>query len=158
MIKDFEVYHGIALCRLHNTHKDITIARFSQADNASYVVNGKIGIYIKFSKKRMSPWNFTFTKKHQDEILKMSVIVKRVFVTFVCGNDGIACLNFRELKQILDNQHDDVEWVSVSRGARKMYSVKGRDGALAFKLGNNEFPSKLFSDTVETLVNENNIS
>ena len=158
MIKDFEFYHGIVLSRLlHNTDRSIAITRFSNLDNASYVVNGELGIYIKFSKKRMSPWSFTFTKNHQDEILKMSEKFKQIFVTLVCGNDGIACLSFKEFKQILDNQHEDIEWVSVSRGARKMYSVKGRDGALAFKLGNNEFPNKLFSDVESVAITEKDI-
>jgi hypothetical protein len=55
-------------------------------------------------------------------------------------------IGYLELKEILDNQHDPIEWISATRHKREMYSVKGSNGELNFKIGQNEFPEKIFRD------------
>jgi hypothetical protein len=50
-----------------------------------------------------------------------------------------------QIKQILDNQHDPIEWISATRHKREMYSVKGSNGELDFKIGQGEFLNKLFA-------------
>lgn len=146
MIKEFQFYHGVVLARLLHDAKHVgSISLYPSSSNASYVINGNIGIYVKHSTARMSPWTFSFEKKHQDEILEMKNKLGKVFVTFVCRDDGIACLNFNELKQVLDHIHEDMpEWVRIQRRPREKYKIAGSDGVLKFKIGNNEFPSKLF--------------
>jgi len=93
----------------------------------------------------MSPWRFTFIKDHQEELDLLRSTVQKVFLLLVCNDDGIVCLNYVELKQLLDSQHDPIEWISATRHKREMYSVKGSDGELNFKIGQSEFPEKLFS-------------
>ena len=146
MIKDFEFYHGLVFARmLHGSGRSFSIKSFQSKSNASYVVNDVIGIYIKYSSKRMSPWRFTFIKDHQEELDLLRSTVQKVFLLLVCNDDGIVCLNYVELKQLLDSQHDPIEWISATRHKREMYSVKGSDGELNFKIGQSEFPEKLFS-------------
>lgn len=146
MIKEFEFFHGLVFARiLHGVSKPISIETFPTASNASYVVNESIGIYIKYSSKRMTPWRFTFKKEHQEEIALMKTKLKNVFLILVCNDDGIVCLNHSELKQILDQQHDEIEWISAARNKRQMYAVKGSDGELGFKIGPNDFPTKIFT-------------
>lgn len=147
MIKEYEKFHGAVFSRLfHKTSKKVSIAAYPSKSNSSYIMNDKVGIYIKHSTSRMSPWNFTFQKDHQDEILKMKNKLGEVFVIFVCHDNGIACLSFDELKQVLDHIHEDVEWVRVSRNARQKFTITGKNGKLKFKIGENEFPNKLFSN------------
>ncbi len=147
MIKDFEFFHGLVFARiLHGTQRPLSIRPFQSASNASYVVNDGVGIYIKYSSKRMTPWRFTFTKEHKEEIDLMKSNFKTVFLVLVCNDDGVVCLSYPELKQILDNQHDPIEWISATRRKREMYSVKGSNGELNFKIGQSEFPNKLFPD------------
>lgn len=147
MIKEFEFYHGIVFARiLHAMQKQISIRSFSSQDNASYIINDKVGIYIKYSTKRLSPWRFSFQKRHQDEILEMKNKFGEVFLLLVCNDDGIVAISFDELKQILNKQHDHVEWISVARGRREMYAVKGSDGELEFKVGKADFPVKIFKE------------
>lgn len=144
MIKEFEFYHGVIFSRfLHNCAEELCVKSFPSPDNASYVLNDKVGIYVKYSTKRLSPWRFSFQQRHQDEILKIMNQVGEVFVLLVCKDDGIATLSFDELKRILNETHDSVEWISVTRNRRQMYSIKGSDGKLEFKIGQNEFPMKL---------------
>lgn len=145
MIKGFEFYHGSVFARiLHATQKQISIKIFPTQDNASYVLNEKVGIYIKYSTKRLSPWRFSFQKRHQDEILELKNTIGEVFLILVCNDDGIVVINFDELKQIMDEQFESVEWICVARGKREMYAVKGSDGELEFKIGKNDLPSKIF--------------
>ena len=86
------------------------------------------GVFVKISNKRASPWRYSFVKEHQDEILQMKELHDEVFVAFVNGTDGVACLDFDGLKQILDEHHEEQECVSVSRKLRENYRVAGNDG------------------------------
>jgi hypothetical protein len=71
--------------------------------------------------------------------------VGAVFLLLVCNEDGVVVLTFDELKQILDEDHETVEWISAARNRRQMYSIKGSDGKLSFKVGRDEFLHKMFS-------------
>lgn len=145
MNKDFEFFHGLVFARiLHGTRHPLSARLFQSVSNASYVINDSIGIYIKYSSKRLTPWRFTFKKEHQEEIDLMKSSFKNVFLILVCNDDGVVCLSYSELKEILDNQHDPIEWISATRHKREMYSVKGSNGELDFKIGQNEFPEKIF--------------
>ncbi len=146
MIKEFEFFHGLVFARiLHGTQRPLSIKPFQGGSNAAYVLNEKIGIYIKYSGGRMTPWRFSFKREHQLEIEQMKKGLKEVFLLLVCNDDGVVCLNYSELKQILDDQHDAIEWISATRHKREMYAVKGSDGKLGFKVGPNDFPEKLFN-------------
>ena len=148
MIREFEFFHGPVFARmLHATKNPLSIEPYHSSSNASYILNGKIGLYIKHSTKRMTPWRFSFATEHQEEIAEMKGKLDNVFLILVCNDDGIVCLSYEELKQILDENYAPTEWVSVSRNPRQMYTVKGSDGSLKFKIGANEFPTKLFSTT-----------
>lgn len=148
MIKEFEFFHGLVFARiLHGTQRTLSVKPFPSESNASYVINDKVGIYIKYSSKRMTPWRFTFKIEHQKEIQLMKEKLREVFLLLVCNDDGIVCLSYEELKQILDDQHDAIEWISATRHKREMYAVKGSDGKLGFKIGPNDFPEKLFDSS-----------
>lgn len=144
MIKEFEFYHGVVFSKLiHNIPDGISIKLYSSPSNASYVINDNIGIYIKHSTKRMSPWRFSFQKIHQDEILQMQQQLRNIFVLLVCGKDGVVTLSFKELKTILNNMHSETEWISASRTRNKEYSIKGSDRSLEKKIGKKDFLKKI---------------
>jgi hypothetical protein len=145
MIKEFEFFHGVVLSELvHESDAPVSIQCFPSPSNASYVINGTIGIYIKHSSKRMTPWRFTFAKEHQLELELMRAKCERVYLLLVCNDDGIVCLSEEDVKHILDEQHDPVEWISATRRKHEMYTVKGSDGSLDFKVGQSDFPKKVF--------------
>jgi hypothetical protein len=147
VIREFEFYHGVVFTRILHGRKDgSSIRLFRSESNSSYVIDSNIGLYIKYSAKRLTPWRFTFAKDHQSEIEDLRGSLSRVFVLLVCSDDGIVCLAYDELKEILDAEHGRVEWISVNRRRREMYSVKGSDGSLEFKIGQNDFPGKLFGN------------
>jgi hypothetical protein len=144
MIREFEFYHGIVFARLlHATKAEISVQSFPTSDNASYVINGKVGVYIKYSSKRLSPWRFSFQKRHQEEILEMKNKLGEVFVLLVCNDDGVVGLNFSEIREILDEVHKEAEWIRIVRTRRQMYAVQGSDGKLEHKSGKDDFPQRI---------------
>src|SRR5688572_14576228 len=135
MIRDFEFYHGLVFARiLHGTQRPLSLRPFQSVSNASYVVNDRVGIFVKYSSKRMTPWRFTFRKEHQAEIDLLKSSFSEVFLVLVCNDDGVVCLSYEELKKLLDDQHDPIEWISATRHKHEMYLVKGSNGELDFKV------------------------
>ena len=149
MSSEFEFFHGSVLAgMLHATQQTMTIGPFTASDNASYVVNGTSGIYIKYSTKRLSPWRFSFQKRHHETILKMKRDLENVFVVLVCNDDGAVVLTFDEFQQVARSDGGIGQWISAARNRRQMYLIKGSDGKLAFKVGRDAFAEKIFGSPV----------
>jgi hypothetical protein len=145
MISEFEFFHGAVLARmLHATQRVISIRPYSEADNAAYVINGDKGIYIKYSAKRLSPWRFTFQRRHHEVIRQMKRTLGEVFIVLVCNDDGAVVLSFNEFQQVAKNGKDPAEWLSAARNRRQMYLVNGPEGRLAFKVGKDDYSTKIF--------------
>lgn len=149
MSSEFEFFHGSVLAgMLHATQQAMTVAPYSESDNASYVINGDKGIYIKYSTKRLSPWRFSFQKRHHETILQMRRDLKNLFVVLVCKDDGAVVLTFEEFQQVAKSNGDTGQWISAARNRRQMYLIKGSDGKLEFKIGKDEFAEKIFGATL----------
>ena len=145
MSHEFEFYHGVALCRIIHNSTHTTIKLYSEKSNSSYIVNDQIGIFVKYSTKRMSPWQFTFEKKHCDELFGMMNNLRAVFLVLVCWDDGIVCLNSKECESLLDKALDKPQSLSVSRRPREKYRVdSGRNEKLKYKIADNQFPDRIF--------------
>jgi len=73
----------------------------------------------------------------------MHEMVQHSFVCFVCYRDGIVCLSHKELKNILDDNFEEAERVTIRRRRGKWYEISGRDGKLKNKISPSEFPNKI---------------
>ncbi len=144
MIKEFEFYHGTIFSKLiHYFTEGISIKQYQSSSNASYIFNNEIGIYIKHSTKRMSPWRYNFLKIHIDEILKISKDFEFVFILLVCEKDGVVILSLKDFKHVLDINGSDSEWISVSRLPGKEYTIKGSKSELKNKVGKTDLLKKI---------------
>ena len=148
----FNQGHVIAqLCLEISKIDDINLSIENSATRAGYCVSlyqkerpvGKFGLFIKSSGSRRSPWNYTFARDHQTEIDLLFEEYKQVFIVLVNNTDGVACLSYQLLKQILDDSHDDVEWVSVKSNLGARYSLSGKDGILDKKISRSDFPKAI---------------
>ena len=139
-IKEYEFFNGVVLNKLIRKGKPVKIDVFPCTSENAFIINDKVGLYIKYSKKLTTPWRFSFLKLHQEEFKIMSELCKNSFLILVCNKDGIVCINNKTLKLILDDDHEEVEWISASRLARESYAIKGSDGKLKFKINLNDFP------------------
>ena len=143
-LNEYEFYNGVVLNRLIRKGKPIKIDVFPTSGNNSFMINEKVGLYIKYSTKKISPWRFSFTREHQEEMKIMRDLLDNIYLVLICGKDGIACIEYEELKQVLDEYYEEVEWVSASRLKREQYSIKGSNGKLDFKIADTDYPRKIF--------------
>ncbi|NDF03719.1 MAG: hypothetical protein EB068_01195 [Betaproteobacteria bacterium] len=140
-MKEFEFFHGAVLVQLLDSSTDgVKITRFNHSDNAAYVIDNKVGLYIKYSTARLSPWMFSFTKDHQLSFNKLTASYGKAFVALICNEDGVACLSESTLQSVLDDQFGDIEWIRVDRPAGGSYRVRGSDGSLEKKVPRSTFP------------------
>ena len=144
MIREYENYHGSVLSRLlHAAGGDVTLRAITEYGNVAYLVNQTTVLYIKYSSKRLSPWNFSFNSMHHVDILSLHKRFGKVVLALVCGDDGIVAINFEEFQHLLGLPSEKGAWIRCSRRRREMYAVKGIAGELDSKIGDGHLIEKL---------------
>jgi len=139
---DYTFFHGSALLRIIQNPRTHVIQL--HRGNHCYLVNKKSCIYLKHSTKRLSPWQFTFLPEHLSEIADVQDDSKALFVILICNDDGICCLDYQEVAQlIMVGNMRQAKSIRVSRPPRQKYAVSGTDGTLPYKIGNSDFPQKV---------------
>lgn len=142
-MQNFEFFHGAAVIKIVHSGYFKTIESFGKS-NSAYLIDEKIGLYIKYSQKRMSPWVFTFDKEHIKEINEINDLLGNTFIILVCNDDGICCLNWKEFYTLISIDSSNYpKWIKASRRKNEKYSVCGIDGELKHKIGNSDFPNKI---------------
>ncbi|WP_324412718.1 hypothetical protein [Bradyrhizobium sp.] len=136
MLDDYEFYQGAVLRRLIvETDYSTSFRPFVREGRMNaFVVNGRIGVYMKHSSKRMSPWRFTFTIEQAADLLDLEHKFPDSFVVFVCGTDGLVTVSFADLHTIVSFEESENAWVSISRPPRNQYEVAGNRGELPNKV------------------------
>jgi hypothetical protein len=137
MTPEYQFYHGALLHEIITSsgrELRITLRNFSGRPDA-FVIDGTVGVLIKFSSARITPWLFTFAKEHVSELYALRSETKVCFIALVCGDDGFVCIRDSDLVEILAPTDTDVASVRVERRPRKMYGLsssgKHLDGKLA---------------------------
>ena len=145
MISELDYFHGAVLARmLHATQQTMMIAPYSEIDNSSYIINGCKGVYIKYCTKPMSPWSFSFPKRHYEMILEMKHDLAEVFVILVCNDDGAVVLTLEEFQQMVKSESHFGQWISAARNRRETYQINCSDRKLEFKIVKDDFSEKIF--------------
>jgi hypothetical protein len=142
MTKDINFFHGLAIARIVNS-KSIFL---NKIDRSVYSLDDEIYFYIKHSTKRMSPWIFTFLHNQVEKIVSFNNSNNKIYIVLVCNDDGICCLDFKEFNAVISYKNSLYpKWIKVSRKKGEKYFVVGSDGKLKNKIGNSDYPRKLFS-------------
>ena len=136
MLDEYEFYQGVVLRHLAvEADYSISFRPFVREGRINaFVVNGRVGVYVKHSSKRMSPWRFSFNIEQAADLLDLEQKYPDSFVVFVCGEDGLVTLSFADLHDIVDFQESDNAWVSISRPPRTQYELAGNRGELGNKV------------------------
>ena len=135
MIPDYKLYHGAVLAELVDEAKcTLSIAELREEGRlSSYVLNDRVGLYVKHSGTCMPPWQFTFTEGNSLTLRELQRQSATVFVVLVCWLDGMVCLSFDELAMILNSAGTQQEWVRVERRKNEWYGVSGSAAELPHK-------------------------
>ena len=146
MIRQVEYYHGAALARLcRESHSPGISIRIHEDCRSAYILEERVALYLKYSTNRLSPWTFSFQVGHQEEIASLREEYHDVFVVLLCGLDGIACLTGTEYQRVLDDDPNAGEWIKAARQPRQKYSITGSDDRKVCKIGDNEYPAKIYA-------------
>lgn len=127
---DYERYHGIVLRALIT---ELPTGAHVKAEDAhgvvnSFIINKRVGLYIKHSARRLSPWVFGFTEDHLAELDLLFDHAEQSFVCLVCEYDGFLTLTREEVLQLMDIKESDRSLsIHVKRRKRQMYTVGGRN-------------------------------
>lgn len=125
MIPEYQFYHGALLHEIViSAEHEISLAledSFGRRD--AYVIDGKIGVLIKYSTARITPWFFTFTKEHMTELRELRLKTDLCFICLICEEDGFVCIRDLDLVGILKPTDTDVASVRIDRRPRQMYRV-----------------------------------
>jgi hypothetical protein len=144
VIREIERSHGVVLARLiRGSRNALAAVTVTSVGRSSYVVGGLVGLYVKHSTSRLTPWSFSFQRDHQLELQSLSEHCGAVFVILVCGSDGIVCISAAELARIFDSEHQPVEWVKASRRKREKYLVTSSDDRRGVRIADSDFPSRV---------------
>jgi hypothetical protein len=144
MLPDYGRYYGCALTHIIDQHgKAIAIEKLPTGVHGFYLLNGKAPLYIKFSRSRKGPWSFNFHRDHQIQYRQLVEAYGDCITALVCGKDGIVALSDAQIRQILDDDLDEQENVSVRRKLNHMYSVNGSNGELSQKISKDSLMSIL---------------
>ena len=135
MIDEFKAYHGSAFAELIDESTiPITLFRPDLSNNAVYILNNSIGLFIKHSTKRISPWRFTFQLDHVKNLSNLTGEFEHTFLVLICGRNSIAVINALEVRDLLPLDSPAVSWVSVNTSHNTMLTVEGSTGGLKRKI------------------------
>jgi len=142
MLDEYERFQGVVLRQIvASANAPVSLNTFRDEGRVSaFVISNSVGLYIKHSAKRMSPWRYTFHPDQASEFEMLARLHPSTFAVFVCGIDGIVTLKDSELRQIVGLSLDDQAWVSIRRRKRAMYSISGSQGELPYKLSSGVDP------------------
>lgn len=147
-ISEKALYHGAALYEItqSNEFKSINRSSIPKLNHLSvYQLNQDTGLYIKYNTSDYSPWRFTFTPEHQDEVRRLfDTFVKRTFIICVCGTAGFCIMDFSIFASCIDLNHKETEWIEVSRPEGGSFKVRGKNGQYNKTIPLNAFPKVLF--------------
>ncbi len=135
MIPEYRLFHGAAICALiDQSPLELTIRNLGADGRLGfYIVNQCVGLYIKHSTARLTPWQFSFSAQNTEQFQELRSRCVASFVALVCGWNGIVCLELSELKIVTAIDGEEQPWLRVSRRPGSMFSVSGDLGSLKTK-------------------------
>lgn len=134
MLKQSDFFHGVLLTKLLD-YQELNIRKHPYF--SAYIINNRV-YYIKYSKNRISPWTFSFSETHVNELTDLKGQYEDVYIVLICHEDGICCLNYPEFKVVIAVENLNFpKWIKATRQKREKYSVTGSDGKLTYKIGDN---------------------
>ena len=144
MITDTAHYHGsFFFTVLEGLDQALSIKRMHEYGIGCYLLAGVLPVYIKHSKSRKGPWTFNFFQAHQEIQRELFEDFGECLTVMICGKDGIVGLLMAEFRQVLNEEFEEQESVTIRRRLNKMYHVKGRDGELDARVGRNSVINKI---------------
>lgn len=133
MINEAERYHGVVLRQLIvKAGRPVQIGVANQTGRVDCFSIERAAFQIKYSTKRLSPWQFSFNADQLFEIASLARNYKSVWMILVCGVDGIVALKTQEFLLVTEARPGGICSIRISRSRNSMYRVSGNARELPF--------------------------
>ena len=135
MIPEYKLYHGAVLSELVDiSDRDISIGELREEGRlSSYILDENIGLHIKHSTSRLSPWQFTISTANLTDCLELKRVFKNVYIVLVCHTDGFVTLDIEEAATLIKAGESNQAWIRAERRRGQWYSVSGNADSIAIK-------------------------
>ena len=132
MISDHELLHGAALLKLIEHVPQVSIRHHAMIHPSLYVLErGEIirAVLLKFSTRRKSPWQFTFSQQEESAIVafKNSNLDISLHFGLVCHKDGVCCVDYSDLMNLMPDGTVASRRIGVARQPSGSYHLSGPD-------------------------------
>jgi hypothetical protein len=136
MSLDFEASQGLVLrAIIVGATPPISVEPFNRHGRLdAFVFDRKVGVFIKYSTKRLTPWPFTFHIEQVSELLDLETEYSTAFVVFVCGVDGLVTIDMATLHDLVSFKESEQAWLRIERKPRTLYSLSGNRAELTNKV------------------------
>jgi hypothetical protein len=130
LTQEFERYYGTVFTSLFEEVSDVRIKKISDNDSA-YVLNDRLGLYIKHATARLSPWNYSFRTNDFAIIDQMGIDVKEIAFGLVCGFHGVCLISSDDLRVAGGNFTGEALRITVRTMRGGSWKVSGTSGELS---------------------------
>ena len=130
MTHEFERYYGIVFTSLFEEVSDVRIKKISDNDSA-YVLNNRLGLYIKHTTARISPWSFSFRTNDFAVIDQLELETTDIAFGLVCGFHGVCLISSQDLKVAGGVFQGDALRITVRTMRGGSWKISGTAGELS---------------------------
>jgi hypothetical protein len=130
LTQEFERYYGTVFTSLFEEASDVRIKKVSDNDSA-YILNDRLGLYIKHATARISPWNYSFRTNDFAIIDQMGIEVKEIAFGLICGFHGVCLISSDDLKVAGGVFQGDPLRITVRTMRGGSWKVSGTSGELS---------------------------
>jgi hypothetical protein len=145
MLDELDLVQGAVIRQIVvGSSSAVSVSPFNRSGRVNaFVIDARVGLYVKHSTKRLSPWTFTFHRDNWQELTDVQAAHNDTFIALVCGKDGVATIDMGILSDLVTFESTDQAWLRVERTPRSMYSVSGNRNELARKISRGVAPVSL---------------
>ena len=142
MSLDFEASQGLVLrAVLVTASSPVLVEPFNRHGRLdAFIFQHKVGVFIKYSTMRMTPWRFTFHIEQVSELLDLETQYATAFVVFVCGVDGLVTIDMATLHDLVSFKETEQAWLRIERKPRTLYALSGNRSELPNKVARGVSP------------------
>lgn len=138
MIAEALRYYGCVLHQIVDTMPGtVGLKKFDDAVPGFFLVSERLPLHVKYSTARKGPWGFNFQPSHRRALDAANADFGGCVIVLVCAKDGMVAIDYDDLYGLFEGDGSLQENVSVRRGHREMYELRGPKGVLGRKLGRN---------------------
>lgn len=142
-LKVGDFYYGAALAQIA-AYPVLSQVHSVGGKEGYYEINGDKRLLIKYATANRGTWRFTV---RPDDLVDLAWSADYiVWFVLVCGDETVCLLNEDEVREIIDSESTDSQWISVTSSNGRSMKVAGSAGRLKHRIRHNAFPHNLFTN------------